>query len=339
MTSLLRDHWYVAAWQKSLDRPQRRVLLGEPIVIFRGQDSGVYALADSCPHRFAPLSMGRVIGNALQCPYHGLEFGGSGICVKNPHIDKDPGGLKVQHFACETRQGAVWVWMGDPADADPERIPSYPEFEMPDAFTVSRGYLHVKANCQLIVDNLLDLSHAEFLHATTIGIPGSASNVETRVVEQNDGVLVERRICDLEPSPMYKQVWDRTQTIDKVSNMRWRVPSHLNLDVFVTEPGGGRDDALLLPSLHLLTPETETTTHYHWAVGRNFLREDEAFGEAVANMIAKAFGEEDAPMLEAMQANLDLMKEKPKPINFTVGDRGSKAARDMIGQLAEISTG
>lgn len=335
MTKILKNQWYVAAWQKSLDTPQRRVIAREPVVIFRSEDGNIHALADSCPHRFAPLSMGRVIGNALQCPYHGLEFDGRGTCVKNPHTENDPSGMKVRSYPCETRQGAVWVWMGDAGDADSDTIPSYPEFEQPGEFTVLRGYLHVKANYQLIVDNLLDLSHAEFLHAATIGIPGSSSNVETNVVPQNDGVLVERRICDLHPSPMYKQVWSRTETIDKVSNMRWRVPSNLNLDVYVTEPGGDREDALLLPSLHLLTPETENTTHYHWAVARNFLREDEAYGEVVAGTIATAFGEEDAPMLSAMQANLDLMEEQPKPINFTVGDRGSKVARDMIAQVAQ----
>src|SRR4051794_20046603 len=85
----LRDAWYVAAWTDEVANGKLlpRTILGEPVVIFRSTDRSVVALSDRCPHRFAPLHMGKLTesGN-LQCPYHGLEFNPSGACVVNPHI-------------------------------------------------------------------------------------------------------------------------------------------------------------------------------------------------------------------------------------------------------------
>ena len=84
----LRNAWYVAAWSDDLVEGQllARTILKEPIVLFRKSDGNVAALQDRCPHRFAPLHMGKVVdGDRVQCPYHGLEFNASGACVLNPH--------------------------------------------------------------------------------------------------------------------------------------------------------------------------------------------------------------------------------------------------------------
>jgi len=87
----LRNAWYVAAWSDNLADGQllSRTILKEPIVLFRKSDGNVGALQDRCPHRFAPLHMGKIVGgDRVQCPYHGLEFDSSGACVLNPHGTK-----------------------------------------------------------------------------------------------------------------------------------------------------------------------------------------------------------------------------------------------------------
>ena len=85
----MRNAWYAAAWEDELIEKGRlvaRPILGEPVVLFRQADGKAVALEDRCSHRFAPLSMGKVLpGDRLQCPYHGLEFDTAGACVKNPH--------------------------------------------------------------------------------------------------------------------------------------------------------------------------------------------------------------------------------------------------------------
>jgi vanillate O-demethylase monooxygenase subunit len=117
----LRNAWYCAGWADQL--PDGGVLgltiLKEPVVVYREGNGSVSALEDRCPHRFAPLSMGKVLGgNRLQCPYHGLEFDRSGACVRNPHGDKRiPTRAKVKSYPAVEKHKAIWVWMGDqPAD-------------------------------------------------------------------------------------------------------------------------------------------------------------------------------------------------------------------------------
>ena len=73
----LRNAWYVAAWSDDLAEGKllARTIMKEPIVLYRRADGSPAALHDRCPHRFAPLSMGKIVhGDAVQCPYHGLEF-------------------------------------------------------------------------------------------------------------------------------------------------------------------------------------------------------------------------------------------------------------------------
>src|SRR5262249_55992316 len=88
----LRNAWYVAAWSDDLADGQllSRTILKEPVVLFRKSDRHLAALQDRCPHRFAPLHMGKIVdGDRVQCPYHGLEFDSSGACVLNPHRTKN----------------------------------------------------------------------------------------------------------------------------------------------------------------------------------------------------------------------------------------------------------
>ena len=88
----LRNAWYVAAWSDDLLDGQLlpRTIMKEPIVLYRKSDGKVVALEDRCPHRFAPLHMGKIVnGDCVQCPYHGLEFDASGACVLNPHGAKN----------------------------------------------------------------------------------------------------------------------------------------------------------------------------------------------------------------------------------------------------------
>ena len=82
-----RNQWYVAAFDDELQPGQllARTYLGENVVLFRAPDGTPKALHDRCPHRFAPLSAGKLVGDAIQCGYHGLTFDAGGACIRNPH--------------------------------------------------------------------------------------------------------------------------------------------------------------------------------------------------------------------------------------------------------------
>lgn len=329
----LRNAWYVAAWAAEVGKaPLGRTLLGVPLVLYRSETGQPHALRDRCPHRAAPLSRGKVVGERLQCAYHGIEFDGSGQCVRNPHL-AGPGGLRlrVQSYPVAERYGACWIWMGDASLADPTRIPE--DYAAFSELAVVPGYTHVKADYRLIVDNLLDLSHAEYLHAETVGTPGASEAVQSRLVAKPDSITVERTTNGLPPSPLLALVWKRSDKVDKWSNITWRAAGNLFLDIGITVPGGRRQDGLHFPSGHLLTPETETTTHYFWINGRDFSMDDSALSERLRQQFARTFAEEDAPIIEAAQRNLLLEGEGAQLASFTVGDAGSARARRMLDEL------
>src|SRR5215471_7863914 len=155
----LRNYWYVAAYDHEIGRrPLGRIILGEPIVFYRLEDGTPVALEDRCAHRHLPLSMGTLVGDVLQCHYHGLRYDKTGTCVRVPGQDTIPRSARVKSYPVVERYHWLWIWMGDPALADPDKITDFHWFDDPN-WGAKGEYLHVKGNWQLIVDNLLDLTH------------------------------------------------------------------------------------------------------------------------------------------------------------------------------------
>jgi len=335
--TFVENAWYVIAWSEDLPAMSSvsRTVLGQSIVAFRSEDGLASAVADRCPHRGVPLSMGQVAANHIRCPYHALEFNGAGVCVRNPHIKADPGRLTVRSYPVVERHGAVWVWTGSPASADPALVPDYGWFgpDVPGYRTI-RGDLRVEADFRLVIDNLLDLSHAEYLHANTVGTVGASGSAETSVDVGDQRVTVLRKIFDLAPSAVFKSAWHKSERIDQQSNMTWRAPSHLLLDLGIMPAGGALSEGLHFPSAHLLTPETDRTTHYFYAISRSFLLEDDAFDDKVRGSILQAFGNEDRPIVEAIQRNAVDTADGFKFSDFTTGDAAASRVRRMLEKLS-----
>ena len=142
----LRNYWYVAAADAEVGRkPFRRVILGEPVAVFRTEDGTPVAFEDRCAHRHLPLSMGKLIGDTLQCHYHGLRYDRTGVCVRVPGQDMIPPSARVRTYPVVQRYHWVWIWMGDPALADPAKITDFHWFDDPN-WGAKSSYLHVKAN-------------------------------------------------------------------------------------------------------------------------------------------------------------------------------------------------
>ena len=178
----LRNYWYVAASGSDIGRkPFRRVIMNEPVVFYRTEDGTPVALEDRCPHRRLPLSMGKLVGDdVLQCHYHGLRFDRTGACVRVPGQDMIPATARVKVYPVAERYKWLWIWMGDPALADPAKIPDYHWFDDPN-WGAKSDYIHAKCNWQYINDNLLDLTHLAFVHETTIGNMALVEHAAVRV--------------------------------------------------------------------------------------------------------------------------------------------------------------
>jgi len=336
----LFDAWYVAGWSETLgETPVRITILGEPVAIYRAEDGRAIALGDICPHRFASLSQGKVFGDTIRCPYHGLRFDPAGKCVHNPHGDGTvPPGALVKSYPVVERHHALWIWPGDPERADPALIPDFSVYDRPDIVS-SRDYLHVGANYELINDNLLDLSHAAFLHPF-LAPESFAARSRTRVEQEGQTVYSYLWNDDEEITPLFRLVWDKAAGRgDMRSHMRWTAPSNLLLDVGVTDVGGDPADGPWLPSAHLLTPETETSTHYFWMVGRNRQPENEELGRIIHGGIKQAFETEDEPMIAQVAANMagrDFWSMRPA---ILVGDGAAVRARRLLARLIREEAG
>ena len=200
----LRNHWYVAATDKEIGaKPFGRILLGEPVVMYRAEDGTIIALEDRCPHRRLPLSMGKLIGgDVLQCHYHGLRFDRTGACVRVPGQDAIPANARVKTYPVVERYHWVWIWMGDVEKADPNLIVDYPPLADPK-WRGLPGYMHYKANWLLIVDNLSDFVHLAFVHTKTLGgTEEYAFKTRPVAIERLDnGFRVERWHMNAPPPP------------------------------------------------------------------------------------------------------------------------------------------
>ena len=119
---LLRNAWYIAAWADEIAaEPLARRICNDPVVLFRDGTGKVGVLADRCCHRAAPLHRGAVVDAGIQCGYHGLVFDTSGRCVGIPGQRLIPEDARVRFYPAVEKDQLVWVWMGDPALADPGR--------------------------------------------------------------------------------------------------------------------------------------------------------------------------------------------------------------------------
>ena len=336
--SFLYNTWYCAAWGSEVGRDQLlgRTLLNEHVLLYRKENGDAVAIGNRCPHRFAPLNMGKLKGDAVQCPYHGLTFNEHGACVHNPHGDGSvPEATKVKSYKLVERDSILWIWMGDQSKADESLIADFSTLVDP-AFARSEDYLHIGANYQLMTDNLLDLSHVPFLHPFLAdqGAPPPGFEVKVDLKQEANTVYAFTTLINAPTSPLYKMLWDTDVAIGEMrAHMRWDVPSSLWLDNGMTHVGRPASEGPSFPSAHLLTPETETTTHYHWAAARNSKIDDVELGKSLAAGVRQAFEHEDEPMIEAcqrMMGTTDLMSLRPVVLP---GDGAAIRARRILAKL------
>lgn len=297
---LLRNAWYVAAWADSVTTtPQRRILLDNAVVLFRTETGMVCAMADICPHRHVPLSRGTVTGSEIQCIYHGLRFGIDGRCRHNP-FGPTPSGAKVRVYPTEVRHEIVWIWMGDPASADAGAIPDFSLLDDHENYVAVRGYTSIDADYELVLDNLMDLSHVEFLHP---GLKTTDPEQQLHEVRQDGDTIWSMRWRKRGiPNKLMQNFWP-AEPSDAHMHMRWTPPSNLFLDVGVTGIGRPTSEGIATPFAHLLTPAENGKTHYHWASIRNARRDDRDLDARIRELAERAFIGEDKPVIESQQMN------------------------------------
>lgn len=320
----LRNTWYVAAWEQDVPPGTlvSRRILGEPIFLYRKEDGAFAAMADVCPHRFAPLHEGKLLpGDIVQCPYHGLQFGADGRCVLNPHgSGRIPSKAKVKAYPVQAKHTLLWIWMGD-RQPEISEIPDFSIFDRsPARITSKRDWLKMDANYLLITENLLDLSHVSFLHD---GILGNEDTIPAKITieERGNTLTVSRFMQNVRVPGLFDLMFRRDGArVDMWADMRWNSPGCLLNNSGVTDPNGRREDGAGIYGTHFLTPETETTTLYHFAAVRQNPRSwgdkiDAQIRAQMTDLRRHAFENQDKLMIDAQQsAILDPCANTDRPI-------------------------
>ena len=312
----LKNTWYVAAWSSEIpeDALLARTITQVPLLFWRNLSGEVIALVDRCCHRAAPLSKGRREGDRIRCMYHGLVFDSTGKCVEIPSQDFIPPAAKVQAFPVVERFNWVWVWMGDPALADPVLIPDTHYLKDP-AWRGTPGYMHYDANYLLVTDNLLDFSHLSYVHEKTLGGTAKYAAIRPTVTRGARSIRVERWLIDDEPAPFLRNLKTWPGNVDRWNIYDVVLPGVLLMDSGSAPTGtgareGNKADAARFFGCQAVTPETAKTSHYFFQQSHGFALDDPAVTENLNISVLAGFNE-DKDIIVAQQRILDLDASAP----------------------------
>ena len=312
----VKNAWYVACWTDDItNEPRAETILNENVVLWRGADGLIGATENICPHRFLPLSKGRVTGNELQCGDHGLTFTREGACVGAPTQDALPQNCRLRSYPVYEQMGLVWIWMGDPAQAEIQEIYNLPEYEKDDWGVAHGDALDIKANYLLLCDNLCDPTHVNYVHPSTLGNPDGI-NAPVSHEDTPWGVLTERLTLNSAPTGFVKTFSDHDGKVDMWQRYLMYLPSVSIIDFGAIASGtgnwqGGGDNRIQVYSCHFMTPVTETHTIDRWLHVRNFRADETTIGVGISEQFRSAFAE-DKEILEAVQAKESLYVNRSK---------------------------
>lgn len=327
--------WYIASWSQDIPPGAviARTILDQAIVLFRTERGELGALQDRCPHRFAPLSSGKVVGENIQCPYHGLEFNGAGACAHNPY-GPSLRAAKVRSYPLDERHRAIWIWMGDEAAADPALIPDFAYLaDAPDT-AFSAGHLHIGAGYELLIDNIMDLTHTQYLHANSIAGNGMVHKVKPATCETDRGVEVRWSVTDVALSPFHAKLHAPLERGDQLSQVNWSPPTAMRLKNVIIPPGKSDEDGFIDLNAHFMTPETRKSTHYFFAASRNYHVDNVELNNFIADMRKKVFSTEDEPMIAMVQDRMgDHDFWELKPLLLGVDDAAVRVRRKISKML------
>jgi vanillate O-demethylase monooxygenase subunit len=338
-TPFVFDCWYVAALGSEVTRqPLGRRLLGLPVVLFRQSDGTVAALEDRCAHRSFPLSRGEVVGDTLVCGYHGACYDGAGHCVKVPSQAQVPPGAMVRAFPTVEAGAWVWIWLGDPAQADTAALPQQPWMTDP-AWVSSTERLHLRASYVRLHENLLDLTHLSFLHAKSFGTPDYASApYESQIDEAGGRFTLLRSVVPTRLPP----IWALPTGLDgvdaaRVAESTFVTPSlHVvAVKFYACDRPEAEQPSRAIRTAHIVTPESATSTHYFIQHARNFALEDAETTAFMHLQLRKAF-QEDIDGLAAIEDLLAGYPAQQSEISFHA-DRASLAMRRYLKRRAEAT--
>ncbi|QOZ36679.1 aromatic ring-hydroxylating dioxygenase subunit alpha [Bradyrhizobium sp. CCBAU 53421] len=328
--------WYAAAWDAEVKQALLpRTICGKHVVMYRRANGEVAALEDACWHRLVPLSKGRLEGDSVVCGYHGLKFNAQGRCTFMPSQETINPSACVRAYPVVERDRFVWLWMGDPALADPRLVPDM-HWNDDSAWAGDGDTIHLKCDYRLVVDNLMDLTHETFVHGASIGNDAIAE-APFDVAHGEKTATVTRWMKGITAPPFWAKQLQKPGPVDRWQIIRFEAPCTINIDVGVAPAGtgapeGNRSAGVNGIVLNTITPETETSCHYFWAFVRNYRLNEQRLTTELRQGVSGIFREDEA-ILEAQQRAID---ENPDRVFYNLNiDAGAMWARRLIDRMIE----
>lgn len=300
----LRRFWYPVLFVSELsDGPVPVRLLGTDVVVWSPSPGVVSAAADRCPHRDARLSGGKLVGaGALQCPYHGWEFGPDGRAVYVPQLEAGlpiPPRACLEQFSVEQRYGLVWICLDPPPLGG---IPDVPEYGADGWRVVEEPPITFGCPAPVLLDNNIDPAHIAFVHQSTFGTPARPEVVDPRIEATSYGLAVHTRV------PVTARAGETVET-ERHTTAELHLP-------FVGLFRISYPDGLVHLMLKCCTPVDDVTTRQLQVVIRNDSEADRPAAEIVD--FDRRVGHEDRVVLESiargyhldLTANLHLRSDR-----------------------------
>jgi phenylpropionate dioxygenase-like ring-hydroxylating dioxygenase large terminal subunit len=332
----------VAAYGSEVGRELfARTILGEPIVFYRTEAGEVVALADRCVHRRYPLSESRLDGDKIVCGYHGFTYDQGGSCVFVPGQARIPRTARVPAYPVAEQDSFVWVWIGDAGLAETTPVPRAPWLSDP-AYTTVCGMEPLSARYELLVDNLMDLSHETYLHGGYIGTPEVANTpITTEVDEDRRIIYVSRHMDDAACPPFYAKSTGIEGRITRWQDIEYHPPclyllhSRIAPVGVLPEADGSDPHGFHVEVVYAITPETEHSTHDFWAVARDFALADEEVSDFLAEN-NRTVVLQDVTALDILEQIIQREPEGYQELSVNI-DTGGLAARRFLKKMAQAS--
>jgi len=340
-----REQWYVAGTAQEFGREiVARQILGDPLVFYRTEAGEPVALWGLCPHRLMPFELGSLRDDEVVCGYHGFTFSAQGKCVSIPTSEQISPACRVRSYPLVERGPWVWIWMGEGAP-DHDRLPDASDIGLgadPGEWRVDvTRTFDLQARAQLLIDNLMDLSHLAFVHVNSVG-PAEIALLQPEITRDGDRLGVTRTTTDVPRDGFVTFLMpDAPDRIWSALVTDFYSPALINAGgpwVWGSTPDGARGEAVgKLNFIHAMTPAGPNRTHYFGVLTRNFRQDDDALSgmlSAQNDMVR----DEDVTALEAIEKVVDRYGDIRREISVKP-DAGALSVRRLIRKLILAETG
>lgn len=190
----LRNRWHALCPSGFVaNKPLPLYRLGLKLVLWREPDGRVNVQEDYCPHRGAPLSLGKHLGDRLACIYHGVQVGRDGTVLSVPGSPgcKLEGQKAVRTFPSREFAGAIFIYVGDALHPEPAPFTPPPQL-VSDEYEQFLCYTEWHTPYRVLIDNNMDPMHGTFLHKQSHSMAVGDTQAKFKIRNTDMGFVFEK---------------------------------------------------------------------------------------------------------------------------------------------------